>query len=111
MSNLIPIIEQLQDAKTHKERATWLKQCPFDILGRYDMTIRNRLMNAGFPAGLDYLDTVRVAKSAVRDPDTGCFSADSDDVLIAAAVELEEKAERADAARQKPEPDHSITDL
>lgn len=60
MSNLLPIIEELANARTDAERASWLLQCPPGYLGKYEMTIRNRLMISGFHAGLAYLETERL---------------------------------------------------
>lgn len=60
MSNLVPIIEELERARTHAERALWLLQCPPGYLGKYEMTIRNRLRSVGFVAGVDYLETERL---------------------------------------------------
>ncbi len=69
MSGLLPIIEQLADARTDQERADWLLRCPLQILGKYEMTIRNRLMHAGFLAGTEYLEAELVGLRAVRGPD------------------------------------------
>lgn len=60
MSGLVPIIEELERARTDAERALWLLQCPPGYLGKYEMTIRNRLRSAGFLAGVDYLETERL---------------------------------------------------
>lgn len=104
MSDLLPIIEQLSDARTHLQRAEWLVRCPFDILDRYDFTIRNRLQLAGFHAGLEYLERVRTAKRGTRDGE-GLFSDSQNDVLRAAAAALWNAATPAAA------PDHSVTDI
>lgn len=60
MSGLVPIIEELERARTDAERALWLLQCPPGYLGKYEMTIRNRLRSAGFLAGVDYLEAERL---------------------------------------------------
>lgn len=93
MTELLPIIEQLASASSYAERATWLLRCPLDILGRYETTIRNRLMHVGFAAGISYLDDIRIMKTGVRRED-GQLSlgqtdilADAANVLIAAAAE------------------------
>jgi hypothetical protein len=52
----IPRIEKLDAAQTREERAAWLLTCPLDVLLSCEMTIRNRLLNARFKEGLDYLD-------------------------------------------------------
>ncbi|MDW5313747.1 hypothetical protein [Rhizobium sp. PL01] len=87
MSGLLPIIEQLAAAAHHADRANWLLRCPLDILGRYDGTIRNRLMHAGFPAGIGYLDELRTVKCAVRRED-GQLSLAQTDMLSDAAERL-----------------------
>lgn len=68
MSNLLPIIEQLADARTHAERADWLSRCPIGILGKYRFTIVNRLRVSGFFAGIEYVETVGAILGAVRHP-------------------------------------------
>lgn len=92
MTELLPIIEQLDHAPDHAARAKWMLCCPLDILGRYEATIRNRLMHAGFPAGLRYLDDVRVVKSAVRRED-GQLSGAQIDILASAGAALTAAAE------------------
>lgn len=69
MSNLLPIIEQLDNAKTDAERAAWLLSCPLQILGKYRETIANRLHHAGFQWGLDYLEAEIAGLMAVRGRD------------------------------------------
>lgn len=71
MSNLVPIIEELENCRSDAERARWLLRCPSGYLGKYEMTIRNRLMIAGFTAGLDALETERIAIWMPRKPDGG----------------------------------------
>lgn len=56
MIAIIPRIEQLEAAQTREERAAWLLTCPLDIMLSCEMTIRNRLLNARFREGLDYLE-------------------------------------------------------
>jgi hypothetical protein len=53
---LIPHMERLDAARNREERAAWLLSCPLDILLSCEMTIRNRLLNARFREGIDYLD-------------------------------------------------------
>lgn len=96
MTGLLPIIEMLEQASDHAARAQWLLCCPFDILGRYETTIRNRLMHAGFPAGLRYLDDIRVVKSAVRRED-GQLSGAQIDILASAGAALTAAAGRETA--------------
>lgn len=80
MSNLVPIIEELENARTDAERASWLLQCPPGYLGKYEMTIRNRLMSAGFLAGLEYLETERLVIWMPRKPD-GSLNAKAAELL------------------------------
>ncbi len=56
MIAIIPRIEQLEAAQTREERAAWLLTCPLDIMLSCEMTIRNRLLNARFREGLEYLE-------------------------------------------------------
>ncbi|MFD1328277.1 hypothetical protein [Mycoplana ramosa] len=60
MTELLPIIEELANARSDAERARWLLRCPPGYLGKYEMTIRNRLRAAGFLAGVAYLETERL---------------------------------------------------
>ncbi len=69
MSHLLPIIEQLADARDNQARLEWLMRCPMGILSKYRDTIRNRLMHANFPAGVQYLEAMAIAMQAVRGPD------------------------------------------
>lgn len=111
MNELLPIIALLADAKTHVERAEWLRSCPIVILRRYDMTIRNRLMLAGFSQGLSYLEDLQAALSRTRDGATGVFGDEAIDILARSGLWLQAEAERLDAARLASAPDHSITEL
>ncbi|NTA58088.1 hypothetical protein G6L32_05480 [Agrobacterium tumefaciens] len=56
MIAIIPRIEQLEAAHTREERAAWLLSCPLDVLLSCEMTIRNRLLNARFREGVEYLE-------------------------------------------------------
>lgn len=111
MNELLPIIAELAEAKTHAARASWLLSCPIVLLRRYDMTIRNRLMLAGFPQGLLYLEDLQAALSRTRDPDSGTLGALAADLITQSGDWLKSEAERLDAARLAPAPDHSITEL
>lgn len=73
MNELLPIIQQLADARNHQERAAWLRSCPIIEMRRHDSTIRNRLQLAGFHAGVSYVDELFVLMCATRDPMTGEF--------------------------------------
>lgn len=68
MNHLLPIIEQLADARDHLARVEWLMRCPIGILSKYGDTIRNRLMHAQFHPGVRYVEAMAVAMQAVRDP-------------------------------------------
>ncbi|MCT7662347.1 hypothetical protein [Shinella kummerowiae] len=88
MNELLPIIAQLADAKTHVERAEWLLSCPIAILRKFDGTIRNRLMHAGCDGAFHYLDALGVALSATRNPDTGMLFGHADEILFLAGQRL-----------------------
>lgn len=60
MNPLVPIIEELEACRSDAARARWLLQCPPGYLGKYEMTIRNRLRSAGFLAGVEALETERL---------------------------------------------------
>ncbi|MFC3071503.1 hypothetical protein [Shinella pollutisoli] len=83
MSNLVPIIDELENARTDAARARWLLQCPPGYLGKYEMTIRNRLRSAGFLAGIDYLETERLVIWMPRGA-TGEMRAAAQEMLAAA---------------------------
>lgn len=109
MSDLLPIIEQLADCKTHTARAHWLLACPVLFLRRYDTTIRNRLYLAGFPIGVAYLDDMAAHLCATRDPATGAFRPETQEAVAMLGTMLLAKAFVMDGGG--PEPDHSITEL
>lgn len=71
VSNLVPIIEELESCRSDAERARWLLQCPPGYLGKYEVTIRNRLRIAGFAAGVEALETERLVIWMPRRPDGG----------------------------------------
>ena len=66
MTELLPIIEQLADAKTDAERADWLLSAPFSILLTYQLTVGQRLRHSGFTFGAEYLDVVLAYLRSVR---------------------------------------------
>ncbi len=66
MTELLPIIEQLADAKTDAERADWLLHAPYSILLTYQIIIGQRLRYAGFTFGAEYLDVVLACLRSVR---------------------------------------------
>lgn len=110
MNELLPIIAQLAEARTHVERAEWLLSCPIAYLRQYDSTIRNRLYLAGFHIGIAYLDDMRSHMCATRDPATGAFRQETQEVVAALGSMVIAVAERMDR-RARPDPDHSITEL
>lgn len=68
MNPLLPIIEELADAPDHPARARWLLACPLSVLFKYQDTIRNRLQNAFFRDGIDYLEgEISMARQVRRD--------------------------------------------
>lgn len=87
MNALVDEIAELEACRNHAERAHWLLTCSHGHLGRYEMTIRNRLMSAGFHAGIEYLDAERTAKFTRRDPD-GTLPLPAADRLTAARVRM-----------------------
>ena len=66
MNPLLPIIEELASAVDHPTRARWLLCCPLSVLFKYQDTIRNRLLNAFFRDGLDYLEAELALARQVR---------------------------------------------
>lgn len=92
MNRLVDEIAALEACRSDAERANWLLTCSHDILGRYDMTIRNRLMIAGFHAGLVYLDAERAAKCTPREAD-GCLPLAAADLLTSARLRMRQIAE------------------
>ena len=87
MSDLLPIIEELANARTDAERAQWLLRCPPGYLGKYEMTIRNRLQVAGFLAGVAYLEVERLVIWMPRDDDGGP-SAKAQELLVGARMRI-----------------------
>ena len=117
MNELLPIIEQLADCRTHTERAEWLLSCPVIYLRQYDSTIRNRLYLAGFHIGIAYLDDMRTHMCATRDPETGVFRPETQEAIAALGSMLRVVAARLDvevrdrSQQVEATPDHSITEL
>lgn len=66
MNALLPIIEELEDAKNDGERAYWLLCCPLAVLFKYHDTIINRLRNRHFVVGVDYVEFELAACRQVR---------------------------------------------
>lgn len=66
MNPLLPIIEELASAQDHPARARWLLACPLSVLFKYQDTIRNRLQNAFFKDGVDYLEAELALARQVR---------------------------------------------
>jgi hypothetical protein len=97
MNELLPIIAQLADAKTHVARAEWLLSCPIAILRKFDGTIRNRLMHAGCDGAFAYLDALGVALSATRNSDTGMLFGHAEEILFLAGQRLLAWAANRDA--------------
>ncbi len=73
MRAILPIIEGLEGAATHAERADWLLRCPISILFREHMTIRPLLQRTGLQAGIEYLEAMQAYASATRTPDGTSF--------------------------------------
>lgn len=71
---LLPIIEELADARSDASRAAWLLACPLSVLMTYEFTIANRLRGKNFLEGVDYLEcelatirSVRVSGTVVKE--------------------------------------------
>ena len=73
MNLLIPHMERLDAAQSREERAAWLLSCPLDILLSCEMTIRNRLLNARFREGIDYLEAELADLRRERPADGGRY--------------------------------------
>ncbi|WP_288430224.1 hypothetical protein [uncultured Agrobacterium sp.] len=68
---IIPLIEGLEAAQSREERAAWLLRCPLGVLLSCEMTIRNRLLNARFKEGIEYLEAELADLRRVRGADGG----------------------------------------
>lgn len=108
MSNLLPIIDLLAGARSHRERAEWLLSCPIAILRRYDMTIRNRLMLAGSQGCLVYIEAMRAVMDSTRDAETGLFSPSATEIMRIAGERMLAWADDSDGVH---EPNHDLTEL
>ncbi|MEY9718806.1 hypothetical protein [Sinorhizobium fredii] len=106
MTGLLPIIEQLDDARDNQARADWLLRCPLQILGKYEMTIRNRMLHAGFHAGIRYVEVELICLRAVRDLDGEIVEGPA-----AARKAAREAMQVIAAGLAAPTPDHSITEV
>lgn len=103
MTALLPIIEQLDDARDDQARADWLLRCPLQILGKYEMTIRNRLQLAGFHAGVQYVEVELICLRAVRGAEG--------ELVEGPAAARQAAREAMQALASAPAPDHSITEV
>lgn len=56
MTDFIPIIRDLEDCETDRERAVWLNTCAPNVFEPHEMVIRERLRRARFSEGLRLLD-------------------------------------------------------
>ncbi|MFB2562443.1 hypothetical protein [Rhizobium sp. IMFF44] len=66
MNNMLPIVEQLADCRTHAERADWLMRCPNFIFHRDPLVLRRILHAAGLMAGAAYVDAKLAEQTATR---------------------------------------------
>lgn len=96
----LPIFEDFDGAASFGQMADILIKAPPALLGRYDMTLRNRLMHRGFLGGLGYLEIVRTSLNAVRN-EHGTQSDKTRALLEAAAQMLREEAHARDVAAGK----------
>lgn len=101
----LPIFEDFDGAASFAEMADILIKAPPAVLGRYDMTLRNRLRNRGFLGGIGYLEIVRTSLNAVRN-EHGTQSDKTRVLLEASAQTLREEAHARDgAARSSAAPE------
>ncbi|MBO9099983.1 MULTISPECIES: hypothetical protein [unclassified Rhizobium] len=87
MSGLLPILDELADCQTNLQRAQWLFACPFGILQGHGYRIKEILNDAGFMAGVEYVDLERAALMAVRDA-MGNHTPETEDMLSRARIGL-----------------------
>ncbi|GAA3090943.1 hypothetical protein GCM10010520_41370 [Rhizobium viscosum] len=52
MSELLPIVEELENCTTHEQRRAWLLMVPPSVLLRAEFAIRAILRKAGFRSGV-----------------------------------------------------------
>lgn len=57
MTDVLPIIRDLEDCETDQERAAWLNTCRLNVFEPHEILIRERLRHARFAEGLRLLDT------------------------------------------------------
>ncbi len=57
MTDVIPLIRQLEDCRTDLERAQWLLTADLEVFVLCELTIRRTLRQAGFLGGVTYLET------------------------------------------------------
>lgn len=69
MTSLLPILEELADARDNVARALWLLEVPLTVLIREQVTVNRLLSAAGFHEGLAYLAAEITALSAIRGRD------------------------------------------
>lgn len=65
-ARLLPIVEHLRDAPTHRERAEWLCTVPEGVIQRDHLKIRELLKRGGFEAGDAYLSALLAKNNARR---------------------------------------------
>ncbi len=113
MSNLlVDEIQQLSDCRSHGERADWLLTAPLSILARYEMTIRNRLLIAGFREGVDYLEwELARFRARRRDGEMPWTNEHTRVVMFGWSIGDYQEPCIAGADAPKPDPDHSLTDI
>ncbi|QXZ79642.1 hypothetical protein [Rhizobium sp. L51/94] len=97
MTESLPLIDILRACDSDARRAEWLLCCPLHIIGGQSQTIRDICRQAGFAAGVDYVEAECVGLWANRHPDGQHkawvqISLDSAREALLAAAQLTEEA-------------------
>lgn len=74
MSDILPIICALEDCRTHQERALWLLTTDLEAFLLCEPSIRRALREAGFLAGVEYLEAELAALRQPRRPNGHHFN-------------------------------------
>lgn len=68
-SRLLPVIRQMHDADSDRDRARILLQAPDAVLMKYRTVFEDACRRVGFDVGVEYIAVRRAAFHAVRNPD------------------------------------------
>lgn len=91
MTGLLPILEELSSMPSYRERADWLKRLPFMVVLMNRAWLKRQFKSAKWHEAADYVDSVALALSAVREPD-GMLASGYGDMLLVAGRRLDESA-------------------